>query len=48
MKPGVDVQRTVVLPHALISAEAAVRDSSLVSWPRITSTRRMTGGGLKK
>lgn len=47
-KPGHSATRTGVLPMRATSSMAACVASGAVSWPAITSTRRMTLAGLKK
>ena len=48
MKPGVSLARAGVLPIALMSAVAFSMLASLVRSPWMTSTKAMSGGGLKK
>ena len=48
MNPGASAQRTGTLPHASSRAIVAAATASVVSAPGTTSTRRITGAGLKK
>ena len=48
MNPGASAQRTGTLPHASSRSIVAAATASVVCAPGTTSTRRITGAGLKK
>src|SRR2546430_7582100 len=48
MKPGVGVERTVVLPQAVARSATASTTAAEVAGPATISTRRIRGTGLKK